>query len=327
VECGDTPQKKDGAGRCPDCAPAAVNGLTIIPPADLLQTVTVISQNIREFIDAATRRALALEVTTDDEHNAASECLNNLQKSETHIDSAVTEARRPVMAFAAAITASVAKLKAGTQDAKIILSEKIKLYRDEQAAARQAAEAEQRRLEAEAARAAEAERQARAQAAREAQARADAARQEQELLEWQAQECERLAADKILAGGNKTAEDVKSNAVALADAAEREKKAVAAQQVADEADRLARLAAAEAEAPVAVAVVAQAPVVLAPKTRGTKTKRVLDFLTYDVATLPAVYLSANETLLRRHILDGAVNLQTPGVTGYRIIELVTGSGR
>lgn len=300
--------------------------LTVIPPAELLQAVQVIPATTREFIETAIRRACTLEVTTDAELAQAAECLNSLTKGISTVEEAVTEARRPVLAFAAALTETAAPLKEGAKDAKDILGGKIKLYRDQQEAKRQAALAEQRRLEAEAKAKAEAEAQARAKAAAEAAAKAEAAKREQERLKWEAEERERLAAEGIMAG-NKTADQVEANAKALAQASELDKQAEQARLDAEEAEYLSQEAAAHAAAPVVLAPVA-APVVLAPaKVKGVKTKRVVDGLEFDVAKLPAVYLECNEALLKRHILDGAVDLKTPGVKAFQIVELVTGTGR
>jgi hypothetical protein len=300
--------------------------LSVMPPADLLQVITVISPTTRDFIINAVRRAVTLEVLDDDSYAASRECLNSLTKSKTVLGDAVTEARRPVLAFAKAISDSAGPLEQNILDAHEILAPKIKLYQEQQEAKRQRILAEQRRLEEEARQKAEAERQAREKVAAEAAAKAEALRREQERLAWEAQERERLAAEAILKG-NKKAADVTANAKALEEAAELDRKAEAARLEAEQAQREADEAQRQSLAPVVMT--APAPVVMAAPapTKGLKTKRVVDGLAYDVAALPPAYLTANETLLKRHILDGVVTLATPGVKAFQIAELLTGSGR
>lgn len=307
---------------------AAKQDLIILPPETMLLPLQVVSGTMLEYMETAMKRALTCEVTNDDELAVAAEIRNNMAKGRKHLKESVTNARRPIIAFADSISASVASLDENLAGSDMVIAEKIKLYTDEREAARQRILAEQRRVEEEARRKAAAEQAERDRAARERAAALEAARREEERLAWEAQERERLAAEAIMAG-KRTQETVTDNSAALAAAAEVERQATEARlkrEALEAADAEAcRLAAQQLYAPEPV-VMQAAPAALG-KVKGMKTKRVVEGLAYDVAKLPAAYLEVNEVMLKKHILDGAVTLSTPGVKAFQVAEILVTSGR
>lgn len=62
------------------------------------------------------------------------------------------------------------------------------------------------------------------------------------------------------------------------------------------------------------------------KAKGVKFRKVARILTTDVTKLPAAYLIADTAKLQRHILDGVVTVNTPGVV-FEIHEIAGGTGR
>ena len=306
----------------------AKQDLIILPPETMLMPLQVVSGTMLEYMETAMKRAVVCDVTNDEELAVAAEIRNNMAKGRKHLKESVTNARRPVIAFADSISASVATLDANLGDSDGVIADKIKLYTDEREAARQAILAEQRRIEQARLNQEAAERRVREQAAAAAQAKAEAARREQERLAWEAQERERLAAEAIM-NGKRNAKTVADNSAALAQAAEVERQAEQARLAAEQAEQEAAEAQRLAEQQVIVApVVMQAAPAALGKVKGMKSKRVVEGLLYNVADgLPAIYLQVDEVLLKKHILDGAVTLSTPGVKAFQIAEILVTSGR
>ena len=302
--------------------------LIILPPETMLLPLQVVSGTMLEYIEVAMKRALTCEVTNDAELAVAADIRNNMAKGSKHIKEAVTNARRPILAFADTINASVADLSQNLVDVDGVIVGKIKLYTDEREKARQKALDELRRIETARLNQEAAERRVREQAAAAAAAKAEAARREQERLAWEAQERERLAAEAIMSGA-RTQETVTDNSAALARAAEVERQAEAARLAAEQAEQEAAEAQRMAAEPVVLA--AAEPVVLVQaalgKVKGMKTKRVVEGLAYDKAKLPLVYMEVDEALLKKHILEKAVTMETPGIKAFQIAEIIVTSGR
>jgi fused signal recognition particle receptor len=278
---------------------------------------------LAEYLDTAMKRAVILEVRTDDELQAASECLNSLTKGESAAKKFVTEARRPYVEHADKISETVKPVLLAVGEAKLEIGGKIKAYRDMQEAERQRVLAEQRRIAAEAEAKRQAEIREQQRLAAEAQAKAEAARREQERLQWEAQERERLAAEAIMQGQT-TQQQVTDNAAALAAAEELDRKAEEARLAAEAAQREAEaLANTPAPAPVEVFT---APVPTVTKAKGMKVKEVIEIISTDVSKLAPEYLIADEAKIKRHIKDGVIKPGHPGVE-FRVTEMVTGTGR
>ena len=93
-----------------------------------------------------------------------------------------------------------------------------------------------------------------------------------------------------------------------------------------EAAQTLRAAAEAIPEPSTIPFIAQEPVPVAVVAKGTKPTRTPIIDKTDVTKLPAIYLTVNEALLKKHILDGAVTIDTPGVT-FHIEHGIAATGR
>ena len=319
----------------------------LVPLPDTLQAVAdfmqgprdefiVVSPTMTEHAYNTITAAMNTLLVTEDDYKEAGERLNRLGKIEKALEKRYLSRGRFFTAVATAFRAEAMKVITPAAAARKHLSDEMGAFRRLQEEKRAEAIREQQRLQREE----EARRQAAADAARKAadaaKAAAEAQQREQERLQWEAQDRERLAAEK-LTEGSRTAATVDQGAQDLAVAAAADARAEQARLAAEDAQRQAD--ALEQEA-AAAALVAAAPVAAAPvfipeltKAKGTKFKRVPTILTTDKAKLSLTYLEVDEALLKRHILDGALGAVTPGVIiegpGVKYVshEVATGTGR
>lgn len=258
------------------------------------------SPTMQEFMDRATERGLSMPVTDDEELREAAQTLNNLSKCIKLVDEAVTEARRPILAYAEGVSKQGVQLKTLAVRAKGDLAARIQSYNEAREAERQAQIAAQRRAQE------EAERQK-----RELERQAQLDREKAERLKWEAEERERLAA--LAAEGERTPAAVEQVAQQLDLAAQSQRQAEEAEQAARESERLAQVV-----APVNVDVADQLG-----KVKGLKTKKVITIHSTDLKLLPLAYHQVNEKLLMKHLAEG---VQIPGVT-FTGVDILVGTGR
>lgn len=302
--------------------------MTLDTESRSLQKVDLLSMTMKEFLDKATERGLAMVILTDADEQAAAENLNNLAKGIASVEAAVKEARKPLKLLADSISAKGTELVALAERAKTEQAVKLKVYRDTKEAERQAA------LKAEAARQ-ERERMEREAAVIEVRRKVELARleterkqREAERLKWEAEQREQLAAAPMMSGEALDSEGVTQVAAGLTTAAQADDTAAKAELEAKEsaerqvkADEELRLLEAQAQAaPSAPAqVIPSAPA----QVKGIKMVMVPTIHEVDLGLLPLAYRTYDEAKIKKHLIDGIV---IPGVK-FSMAEVVKATKR
>lgn len=296
--------------------------LTVTPEAALAQPVVLLSDAMIEAYSKAVGRGAAIEVTDQASFDAAAEYLNNLTKFEGLIKKSLTSAKAPATSWIDRVKAMGDKLldplagfKKSTNEKMAAWKAKVDRERAEAIEAQrreterirkenEAKEAERVKLEAQA-KAKETEALAQLDTAKnDRQFNAGAAKFDKALeLKAQAEAVEVPALPKDHASAAPTP------APALAGSA---------------ADGLGAPEAPAAPAPGPAPTVIPEAVRL--KGRGVRTKQNAEILSFDLAKLPIRYHKLDEALLRKHILEGVITVETPGVV-FRIYEDFSGTGR
>ena len=136
-----------------------------------------------------------------------------------------------------------------------------------------------------------------------------------------------------LAEAEQEAERAKARALAAEAEARKEQAAKAVEGAQDEAafnaaaEAFDKGMAAELEANALLVSASAAPLPELPKAKGVKPKTVVtELVVTDLAALPLAYHLADEAKLKRHILDGTLNENTPGLR-FKTGTTYTGSGR
>ncbi len=255
------------------------------PGGTLAIPVEVVSESYVEPLRIGLERAYALTVTSPDDYKKAAELLNMLTKFDSTIKENVLALGRPFREAAANITTRGEKYREPIAPAKKVVGDKMLAWKREE--------------DAKIAAAAEVARLARVAAEAEIQRQLD----EKARLEREALAAEEAAAKKL-----ENAKTDKAREKAIADA-------VAAQ---------AKVAAAAAiPAPTVLPFVAQAPLPTATTAKGASPSKRVVLDSVDVTKLPAVYLLANEVLIKKHLAD---DVSIPGAV-FHLEDYIKPTGR
>lgn len=156
------------------------------------------------------------------------------------------------------------------------------------------------------------------------------AAQLQGMLAAYTEEVERLRA---AAEAEQEAEREKARALAAEAEARKEAAAKAVERAKTEAgftkaaEAFDKAVAVDLEANAMLMSSASVPLPEAPKARGVKPRKVvLELVVTDLAALPLTYHLADEAKLKRHILDGTLNENTPGLR-FKVGTAYSGTGR
>lgn len=297
-------------------------GLTVLPDSRLAEPVTILSDAMIEAYGKAVGRGTLIEVTDQASFDAAAEYLNNLTKFETMIKKSLAEKKAPASSWIDRVKALGDKLLDPLAGFKKSTNEKMSAWKAkvdrDRAAAIAAQQAETQRLLAENTRK-EAERlklEAQAKSKEtEALAQLDTAKNDRQFNAGAAK------FDASLALKAQAAEVV---VPALPkDHASAQAAAVAPALAGSTAEGLG---APEPPAPAAAPAPTLIPDAVKTKGRGVKLKETAEILDFDLAKLPIRYHKLDEALLRKHILERVVTIETPGVT-FKITEDFGGTGR
>lgn len=274
----------------PDVIPLG-SGSEIVPSVEsnaLAIPVEVVPQIYIEAVARGLERAKVLVVNSLETYQEAAILANNLKKFDSTIKAHILTLGRPFRDRSDKITEEGNKFRAPLDPAYKLTTEKMLTWKKADDARIAAAVEEQRKAQL----AAEQERQ----------------RQESEKqrLELEAKAREEMAAKKI---ENATTSKQLENAIAAGEEAQALREKAEAMPVSS-----VPFVAQQVEIPRAVVA------------KGVKLTRKAVLHKVEKHKLSEIYLEVNETLLKKHILDGVITAATPGVV-FTIEEGIAGTGR
>ncbi len=259
--------------------------------------VVIIPAVYTEPVKLGIQRAYNLVVNSPESYKEMAEVVNTLKKTDSFLKDHVLALGRPLREAAANITKQGDDFRAPIAPAYAAGSQKMLTYKKEE--------------DAKIAAAAEAQRQERVRQEQELQRIADEkAKKEREALAAEEAATKKLAEAKTEKAKEKAIADIQTAQANLAEAAAMPE-------------------------PSSIPFIPQAPLPTATTAKGVKMTRSVTLHSTDVTKLPAAYLTVNEALLKRHILDGVLPGQSAGKVGpgsatgatFTISEHIGGTGR
>lgn len=297
--------------------------LILIPEAALAQPIQILSSAMVEAHERAIARGNAIIITDEPSFAAAAEYLNNLTKFSTSIKKSVDGAITGPMSLVDRIKAEGKRFLDPLASFKTLTAQKMADYKTDQDAKRAAAIEAQRQ---------QTERELKERQAKEV---------ERQKLEAQAKAKETQALAQL--DSAKTDKAFNAGAEKFDASLALKDQAAAVEVPALPRDFSSKLASPAASAPVLEAAVdegTEAPAMAAPaasapveiiipkevKAKGVTFRDEAEILSHDLAKLPIRYHLLNEALLKKHILEGVITVETPGVV-FKIKQVPRGTGR